>query len=69
MPNIKIEKLQHFIGIDTYDKNNNAYCLTRHWKGTIEILLSKTIRDENEFFDEVANLQKYFDAIIIKEVN
>jgi hypothetical protein len=68
MTDIKIEKPQHFIGIDTYDKTNNAYCLSRHWKGTVEILHSKTIRDENEFRDEVANLQKYFDAIILEEI-
>lgn len=66
MPIIKIEPPKHIIGVDTQDKDKNAYCLTRHFNGTVEILLSKTIRDENEFQDEVENLQKYFDAIIIK---
>jgi len=53
------------IGIDTYDKNVNAYCLTNVASNTV--VLSKVIRDENDFNTEVYNLAKYFNAEIIKE--
>ena len=68
MPIPKIKEPRFIIGVDTYDKKNNAYCLTMKFDKTTFILLSKTIRDENEFQDEVENLQKYFDATIIKEI-
>lgn len=58
-----------FIGIDTYDKNNNTYVLCRKFNNTTEILLAKTIRDEKAFKKEVDNLAKYFNAIVVKEVN
>jgi hypothetical protein len=63
----KINEPQYYIGVDNYDKENNAYCLSRHWEGNIEILQSKVIKDEVEFEKEVENLSKYFNAKIIKE--
>lgn len=54
---------KYIIGIDTYDKNNSAYCLMKKNEDHIEVLLAKTIRDENEFKEEVENIAKYFNAV------
>ena len=44
----------------------NAYCLTRRFEGITEILLSKVIKDENDFEKEVENLAKYFNAKVLR---
>lgn len=54
------------MGVDTYDKGNLAYCLTRKIDGVIEVLLSKTMRDETEFKQEVETLANCFDADVFK---
>jgi hypothetical protein len=56
------DKPYYAMGVDTYDKCNLAYCLTRKIDGVIEVLLSKTMRDETEFKQEVETLAKCFDA-------
>ncbi len=60
------DKPYYAIGVDTYDKDNLAYCLTRKMGDTIEVLLSKVSREETEFLQEVDNLAKYFDADVFK---
>ena len=61
------DKPYYAIGVDTYDKDNLSYCLTRKIDGVIEVLLSKTMsEDEIEFKQEVDNLAKYFDADVFK---
>jgi len=62
----KIIEPEYFMGVDTYDKKMNAYCLTRRVDGIIEILLSKVIKDENDFEKEVENLAKYFNAKVLR---
>lgn len=57
---------EYFMGADTYDKEMNAYCLTRRVDGVIEVLLSKVIKDENDFEKEVENLSKYFNAKVLR---
>ena len=64
--NEKIIEPEYFMGIDTYDKKMNAYCLTRRFNGITEILLSKVIKDENDFEKEVENLAKYFNAKVLR---
>jgi len=59
-------KPYYAIGVDTYDKDNLAYCLTRKIGDTIEVLLSKVSREEAEFLQEVDNLAKYFDADVFR---
>jgi len=59
-------KPYYAIGVDTYDKDNLAYCLTRKIGDTIEVLLSKVSREETEFKQEVENLAKYFEADIFE---
>jgi hypothetical protein len=54
------------MGVDTYDKDALAYCLSRKVDGVIEILLCKTMRDEKEFKQEVENLAKYFNADVFR---
>jgi hypothetical protein len=54
------------MGVDTYDKDALAYCLSRKVDGVIEILLCKTLRDEKEFKQEVENLAKYFNADVFR---
>ena len=55
------------IGVDAYDKGNNAYCLVRKYKNSTEFILCKNIKDNNEFWEEVYNVAKYFNAAILKE--
>ena len=60
------DKPYYAIGVDTYDKGIFAYCLTRKIDGVIEVLLSKTMRDETEFKQEVKTLAKCFEADVFK---
>jgi hypothetical protein len=61
-----IQNPYYIIGLDTsYDKDSFSYCLFRKVNGITEILLSKTMRDQNEFNQEVNNLAKYFNYNII----
>lgn len=60
-------KVYYVMGVDTYDEGSPTYCLMRRLNGKTEILLSKTIRDDATFKEEVENLVKYFDAITFKE--
>ena len=60
------DKPHYAIGIDTSDKDNLAYCLTRKIGDTIEVLLCKISRKETEFRQEVENLAKYFEADIFE---
>lgn len=63
-----VEPPRYFIGVDTYDENNLAYCLSkRDSGGNVEIIMSKTVRDKNTFNEEVENLSKYFNATKIEE--
>ena len=57
-----IKQPKYVMGVDTYDKDTLAYCLSRKVDGVIEILLCKKMRDEKEFKQEVENLAKYFNA-------
>ena len=61
-----IKQPEYVIGVDTYDKNALAYCFGRKVDGVFEIMLSKTMRDENEFKQEVENLAKYFNADVFR---
>lgn len=61
-------KIKYAIGIDTYDKNNLAYCLSRTIDKKFEIILCKRMKDEKEFKEETENLSKYFNATIFREV-
>ncbi len=56
------KKPYYAMGVDTYDKDALSYCLSRKIDGVVEILLCKTMRNENEFKQEVENLAKYFNA-------
>lgn len=64
--NDKVIEPEYFMGVDTYDKEMNAYCLTRRVDGATEVLLSKVIKDENDFEKEVENLAKYFNAKVLR---
>lgn len=58
-------KPEYVMGVDTYDKDALAYCFGRKVDGVFEIMLSKTMRDEKEFKQEVENLAKYFNAVVL----
>ncbi len=60
--NINTVNQKYHIGIDTYDKDNLAYCLTRTIDKVTEVLLLKRMKDETAFNEEVDNLAKYFNA-------
>ena len=60
-------KPYYAISVDTCDKKDNfAYCLARKTGDTIEVLLSKVIREDTEFWQEVDNLAKYFNADVFE---
>ena len=61
-----IKQPYYAMGVDTYDKDALAYCLSRKVDGVIEILLCKIMRDEKEFKQEVENLSKYFNADVFR---
>ena len=62
-------KPHYVIGVDTYDNDALAYCFGRRVNGVFEIMLAKTMCDENKFKQEVENLAEYFKADVIKEVD
>ena len=41
---IGYSKPKYSIGVDTYDKEKLAYCLTKEHNGDLEILLCKTLQ-------------------------
>ena len=57
-----IKQPEYVMGVDTYDKDALAYCFGRKVDGVFEIMLSKTMRNEDQFKQEVENLAKYFNA-------
>ena len=68
-----IEKLKnghtdYRIGVSKLDKHNLCYCLVRATPNTnIEVLLLKTMNNEQDFDLEVLHLQKIFDALVVTE--
>ena len=61
-----IKQPEYVMGVDTYDKGTLAYCFGRKVDGVFEIMISKTMRDEKEFKQEVENLTKYFKADVFR---
>ena len=61
-----IKQPEYVMGIDTYDKYALAYCFGRKVDGVFEVMLSKTMRNEKEFKQEVENLAKYFNADVFR---
>ena len=61
-----IKQPKYVMGVDTYDKDALAYCFGRKVDGVFDIMLTKTMRDENEFKQEVENLAKYFNADVFR---
>lgn len=57
-----IPVIEYYTGVDAYEKDTRAYCLIRRVNSVTEVLLSKVIKDENTFEEEVKTLSKYFNA-------
>lgn len=53
------------ISYDTYDKLALCYMLYRISGDNFEIVLSKVMRDETEFKQEIRNITRYFNARLI----
>ena len=66
LENAAIKQPEYVMGVDTYDKDALTYCFGRKVDGVFEIMLAKTMRDENEFKQEVENLAKYFNANVFR---
>lgn len=70
---IQIEKnekinVEFRIGVSKLDKQKLCYCFVRAIDKTrIEVLLLKTMDNEQDFDLEVLHLQKIFDALVIVE--
>lgn len=58
---------KYILGVDTYSKGDLSYCLVRDLNGEKDLILIKRMSDETAFEEEVKNIAKYFDAVIIKE--
>jgi len=56
-----------YLGVDAYDKENCAYCLFRNLNGVRDVILAKTMGDEDSFRKEVEGLSKYFNATTFEE--
>ncbi len=64
----KNTEIEFRIGIDKTDKNRLSYCFVRAIdKTNIEVLLLKTMNNEQDFDLEVFHLQKIFNAIVVTE--
>jgi hypothetical protein len=61
-----IKQPEYIMGVDTYDKDALVYCFGRKIDGVFEIMLTKTMRNETEFNQEIENLVKYFNAEVIR---
>jgi len=68
MENLVKKNPKYYIGLDTYDENQCAYCLILSTESQDYILLAKTIPDKKQFDEEVNNLVKYFNAQKIVEI-
>ncbi len=66
LENATIKQPEYVMAVATYDKDALAYCFGRKVDGVFEIMLSKTMHDENEFKQEVENLAKYFNADVFR---
>jgi len=58
-------EIVYCIGINTYDKDNYTYCLSRTIDKKFEIILLKRKKDRKEFDEEVENMAKYFNAKVV----
>lgn len=64
----KNTEIEFRIGIDKKDKNQLSYCFVRAIdKINIEVLLLKTMDNEQDFDLEVLYLKKIFNAIVVTE--
>ena len=65
---LKKNPIQYYIGVDSYsDDTESSYCLGYKRGDTFEILLAKNEENKDSFMEEVNNLMKYFNAVIIEE--
>lgn len=58
---------KYAIGTYSHGKDSFTYFFGIRVDGIFEVMLSKTIRDEEEFKQEVENLTKYFNADVISK--
>jgi len=64
----KNTEIEFRIGVSKLDKKQLCYCLVRAIdKTNIEVLLLKTMDNEQDFDLEVLSLQKIFNALVIQE--
>ncbi len=64
----KNTEIEFRIGVSKFDKEQLCYCLVRAINKTnIEVLLLKTMNNEQDFDLEVLHLQKIFDALVVTE--
>jgi|JI10StandDraft_1071094.scaffolds.fasta_scaffold995468_2 hypothetical protein len=64
----KNTEIEFRIGVSKFDKEQLCYCLVRAINKTnIEVLLLKTMNNEQDFDLEVLHLQKIFDALVVEE--
>ncbi len=66
--NLKNIGVRYVIGIDHGD-TISSYCLVRFIGDKIDVVLSKTSSDKDDFESEVDNIVKYFNAIKLQEKN
>lgn len=53
------------IGVDTYDENHLAYCMTKKANGVITVMACKKMTDKAKFKEEVEMLSKMYNGVIL----
>ncbi len=58
---------KYILGVDCCDENALAYCLVKHFEGSVEVIGAGTMSNKALFEEEVNNLAKYYNAEIVRE--
>lgn len=62
---MKESHIKYVLGIDNYDVDISTYTLVRIVNGEFDIILTKKIKNKEDFAIEVENLSNYFNASIV----
>ena len=62
---MKESHIKYVLGIDNYDVDISTYTLVRIVDGEFDIILTKKIKNKEDFAIEVENLSNYFNASIV----
>lgn len=64
---LKTTSVSYVIGVETKFSHHLSYCLARHDSTCTMVILSKALADKEQFLEEVMQLARIFNAVIIEE--